>query len=73
MKGRSDDTSHHELHLAPRSDEDSLPRLHVVKVIGVHDGMHSSITVIGTKEGNVLFNDALNTFCIYGNMVSDIW
>ena len=25
------------------------------------------------KEGNVLFNDALNTFFIYGYMASDIW
>ena len=23
------------------------------------------------KEGNLLFNDALNTFCIYGYMVKD--
>ena len=27
---------------------------------------------IGRKEGNVLFNDALNTF-IYGYMASDVW
>ena len=27
---------------------------------------------LGTKEGNVLFNDALNTV-IYSHMVSDIW
>ena len=26
----------------------------------------------GRKEGNVLFNDALNTFFIYGYMASDI-
>ena len=25
------------------------------------------------KEGNILFNDALNTFFIYGYMASDIW
>ena len=25
------------------------------------------------KEGNVLFNNALNTFFIYGYMASDIW
>ena len=25
------------------------------------------------RKGNVLFNDALNTFFIYGYMVSDIW
>ena len=27
----------------------------------------------GRKEGNVLFNDALNTFYFYGYMASDIW
>ena len=27
----------------------------------------------GRKEGNVLFNDALNTFFIYGFMASNIW
>ena len=27
----------------------------------------------GRKEGNVLFNDALNTFLFYGYMASDIW
>ena len=30
-------------------------------------------TFIPRKEGNVLFNDALNTFVIYGYMASDIW
>ena len=28
--------------------------------------------IMAMKEGNVLFNDALNTF-IYGYMASDIW
>ena len=27
----------------------------------------------GRKKGNVLFNDALNTFYLYGYMASDIW
>ena len=27
----------------------------------------------GRKEGNILFNDALNTFYFYGYMASDIW
>ena len=27
----------------------------------------------GRKEGNVLFNDGLNTCFIYGYMASDIW
>ena len=31
------------------------------------------LTEEGRKEGHVLFNDALNTFFIYGYMASDIW
>ena len=27
----------------------------------------------GRKEGNVLFNDSLNTFFIYGYMASERW
>ena len=30
------------------------------------------VMAVGRKEGNVLFNDALNTFFIYGYMASDI-
>ena len=33
---------------------------------------HDVIVIFGRKEGNVLFNDALNTF-IYGYMASNIW
>ena len=29
--------------------------------------------LLGERERNVLFNDALNTFFIYGYMASDIW
>ena len=35
--------------------------------------MRASIRKEGRKEGNVLFNVALNTFFIYGYMASDIW
>ena len=55
MKDRSDDTSHHERTLLPRSYI-SLPHTH-------------------RKEGNALFNDALNTFYLrlygIGYMVND--
>ena len=27
----------------------------------------------GRKKGNILLNDALNTFYFYGYMASDIW
>ena len=34
---------------------------------------HSSEVRRGRKEGDVLFNDTLNTFFIYGYMALDIW
>ena len=35
-------------------------------------GIDLRLATYQMKEGNVLFNDALNTF-IYGYMASDIW
>ena len=35
------------------------------------DGLYREC--LGRKEGNVLFNDALNTFLFYVYMVLDIW
>ena len=34
--------------------------------------LDNSLLVNGKREGNVLFNDALNTFFIYGYMASDM-
>ena len=34
--------------------------------------LNEIVSGVGRKEGNVLFNDALNTY-IYGYMASDIW
>ena len=39
----------------------------------VFDEVHIFPIIGVKKEGNVLFNDALNTFFIYGYMVKDIW
>ena len=37
------------------------------------NGKKASQYTVTRKEGNILFNDALNTFFIYGYMASDIW
>ena len=34
--------------------------------------LNEIVSGVGRKEGNVLFNDALNTY-IYGYMASDLW
>ena len=39
---------------------------------GQLSGEHFPVYIIGRKEGNVLFNDPLNTFS-YGYIASDIW
>ena len=41
--------------------------------MGVKDRVRNGIGFMVRKEGNVLFNDTLNTVFIYGYMVSDIW
>ena len=58
-----------ELHLAPRSE-----RMNVVNS-GKSEILKFVMAVLGKKEGNVLFNDKLNTFylrlyCV-GHMVKD--
>ena len=44
-----------------------------MKIAHLRFSFHYHCPLTMRKEGNVLFNDALNTFFIYGYMVSDIW
>ena len=86
MKDRSDDPSHHERTLLPRSY--ISPRGRGISGSAQHIGPLETrsglepLTIykpntyrpfVRRKVGNVLFNDAANTFNFYGYMASYIW
>ena len=45
---------------------------HIAGLLELCGRLTSTQAMSGRKEGNVLFNDALNTFYFYGYMPSDI-
>ena len=67
MKDRSDDPSHCERTLLPRSyisptPVDPLNYITVVRKLKWHTTSHKQLAFEMVRDGNVLFNDALNTF-----------